>query len=822
MKSKLMVAAAVMLFTFCSGAAEKALTLVEKGQPKATIVISKDAPVKNKLAASELQAYLKKITGAELPIATDDKDIKGTKILVGRSSLTDALKINIPTGYSFDEIKEGYMMKTVGGNLVLAGNDDGFPSNTKYNPKRPYSVIGEDGHYSGSLFAVYDFLERLGCRWYMPGDIGEVVPKMDTVSVGPMDVNEKPYFMFRGYWSKPNGQQADIESDAFFNRNRFISFSAGFSNATDGSLNHLIFGKSAKEMFEKHPEYFGLKEDLKTRSEHAVCMSNPEVIKLVIEKSREFFQKNPNAMYVGFAPVDGEPNCWCEKCKEINGQIQVPCGWRAGEMPCISGTYYNLVNEVAKALKPEFPDKVIAASIYAGRVLPPPSEFKFESNVGGHLALIEYSLMRPMDTPDNWEAETIAALFRSWKKRMDKFVYRPYYPTFMLHNGLPIPMMRNIISDAKFLAKPENKPFGVRWESWPAYNTLYVNTYVWGKMLWNPNQDGDALLKDFYEKFYGPAAKPMEKFYTALEEAIRNAPFNTHEEELLPEIYSNKFVKGLMPLIDEAEKAVANADESYKKRVGLARLTADHMLRYSEMRDINERNFEYSKAAEKADEMLKIEEEMNKLNANYIFTTHYKYDQKPGYGLYGANFTAVGKKIQYTNINKLMNGESGELAVNMPRRWKFRTDVVSLGLPAGWFDKGADLSKWSDAEMGRCLEVQGYYTDKKALIPYLGEAWYATDFELPPKFDGRELGLFVGGINNEAWIWLNGQMFAYQPFHTWWMRPAYSWTKNIPAGLLKPGKNRIAVRVKAGDKFGFGGMFRNMFIYAPTAKEAGK
>ncbi|MBE6363317.1 MAG: hypothetical protein E7054_06640 [Lentisphaerae bacterium] len=34
-----------------------------------------------------------------------------------------------------------------------------------------------------------------------------------------------------------------------------------------------------------------------------------------------------------------------------------------------------------------------------------------------------------------------------------------------------------------------------------------------------------------------------------------------------------------------------------------------------------------------------------------------------------------------------------------------------------------------------------------------------------------------------------------------------------PKGVVKPGKNRIVVRVLATDKSGFGGIFRNMFIY---------
>ena len=43
--------------------------------------------------------------------------------------------------------------------------------------------------------------------------------------------------------------------------------------------------------------------------------------------------------------------------------------------------------------------------------------------------------------------------------------------------------------------------------------------------------------------------------------------------------------------------------------------------------------------------------------------------------------------------------------------------------------------------------------------------------------------------------------------------PGMTAVKNLPAGVLKPGKNRIVIRVQALDKAGFGGIFRNLFIY---------
>jgi hypothetical protein len=789
-----------------------ALTLVDGGNPRATIVISHDAPHKNKLAAEELQTYLKRISGAELPIVTDDREVEGNRILIGRSKATDELKIDLPDDYSFDEIREYYILRVIGNNLILAGNDGGFPlRREKLDPKYPYR-LNFGTTYKGSLFAVYDFLERLGCRWFMPGASGEVVPQMKTIEVEDLNITEKPFFLLRGYWNKGRTPEQINEEQAFFHRNRFLEFHAGFANASDASIHSFI---SEKEYLKDHPEYFGLKEDRQSRDPHVICLSHPGVEKILITKIREHFIRKPRETYVGFAPQDGMPLCYCDNCRELNGNIRFE--YLAGHgKPCISGSYFRLISNVASALKDEFPDKIISASIYAGRTLPPPSEFRFADNVGGHLALLEFSLMRPISHPDNWEARQIAALVSSWKKRLDKFVYRPYYPPFMLHCNLPLPMVNNIISDARFLARPENKPLGVRWECWPSWNTHFINMYVWGKMLWNPATDTEALLKDFYEKYYGPAAGPMKKFYTAIENAIVNAPFNTHEEELLPEIFSNKFVKSLMPYIEEAGKAASQADPATRQHIELAMLTAKHMLLYSEMRDICERSFNYPGAIERAGKMLELEEAMLSINLNYIDRHMYIRDERSDYEPYGANFSPLGKKKQYTNILKLINGEQGELAVKLPDKWKFKTDLEHLGYSAGWFGAGTDISRWSDIEIGRCIEVQGYNSDKQKMIPYLGEMWYAVDFELPERFRERDLALFVGGINNEAWIWLNGRIAAYQPFHENWNRTKYSWTKPVSSGVLKPGKNRITIRVIAGDPFGFGGIFRNIFIYTPN------
>ena len=133
------------------------MTLVEEGRPKATIVIGKHASQAEQFAAEELQTYLRKISGAAVPIRRDDQQLAGNLILVGHTQPTEDL------GVTWEDLgPEGFKIKTMGDRLVLAGKDE-----------------------QGIQFAAYTFLERYcGVRWLWPGDLGEVIPQIKTIRIG--------------------------------------------------------------------------------------------------------------------------------------------------------------------------------------------------------------------------------------------------------------------------------------------------------------------------------------------------------------------------------------------------------------------------------------------------------------------------------------------------------------------------------------------------------------------------------------------------------------------------------------------------------------
>ncbi|MBI4024921.1 MAG: hypothetical protein HY360_08060 [Verrucomicrobia bacterium] len=139
----------------------QAATLVKDGNPSTAIVIRDSVfkaeaykPARSqtgtpdgkvKLAATDLQIYIEKMSGAKLPIMSDAQEVNGVVVLVGASKRTAPLHgLQIPSGLTPERNEEDYVIHAKGDTLILAGNDEG-PS-------------------MGTYYAVAEFLRRQGAR----------------------------------------------------------------------------------------------------------------------------------------------------------------------------------------------------------------------------------------------------------------------------------------------------------------------------------------------------------------------------------------------------------------------------------------------------------------------------------------------------------------------------------------------------------------------------------------------------------------------------------------------------------------------------------
>jgi len=165
---------------FC--AADDFLPLVEKGQAKAFILLGRQPSRQEQFAADELKAYLRKMTGAELPVfRTGDTNLPAQPaVLIGRPPTHEVVAELAGRGEIAPDEKQlthdGFVLKTVVWNgrpaLVVAGASD-----------------------VATVYAVYDLLERYGPVGFFRHE--EHVPRRESFSVPACDAAERPMFRVR-------------------------------------------------------------------------------------------------------------------------------------------------------------------------------------------------------------------------------------------------------------------------------------------------------------------------------------------------------------------------------------------------------------------------------------------------------------------------------------------------------------------------------------------------------------------------------------------------------------------------------------------------
>ena len=143
--------------------AEK-IVLAEKSQAKASIVLPVKPSRQLVLAAEDLQLYIKKICGGELPIVNSNKLIGSPAFYIGNASLLPAA--DRPTAKTHPD---AYTIKVDKGNVFIYGRT-----------------------VTSSSWGVYSLLqETFGVRWFAPTEDWEYVPKSSTPGSLAVDIKDK-------------------------------------------------------------------------------------------------------------------------------------------------------------------------------------------------------------------------------------------------------------------------------------------------------------------------------------------------------------------------------------------------------------------------------------------------------------------------------------------------------------------------------------------------------------------------------------------------------------------------------------------------------
>ena len=222
----------------------------------------------------------------------------------------------------------------------------------------------------------------------------------------------------------------------------------------------------------------------------------------------------------------------------------------------LTDPFLTLYNKVADRLLKQHPDSKakIGFLAYANITLPPQRKIVAAKPLVAYLAPIDIDPIHGMDDPKSPPRQEYKEMLYRWAEVMQgRVVIYDYDQGMLVWRDLPNPSIGSIRQDIKHYKKAGI--LGVSTESRDAIATTFLNLYVRGQLFWNPDADVDALLAEFYPKFYGPAAKPMAAYWTAILKAWDDSIVTEHEYFVIPAIYTPELKAKLKASLEAAEKA---------------------------------------------------------------------------------------------------------------------------------------------------------------------------------------------------------------------------------------------------------------------------
>lgn len=528
--------------------------LAAEGQSSYRIVIGQAAGPSTRYAAEELQHFLERMTGARLPIIADTGVAAPHEILVGRSKRLDPLGIKV----DFEALgTEGYVMRTVGPHLVIAG-----------------------GEPRGTLYGVYGLLEEhLGCRWFTP----EVdrIPRMERLELPRLDERRIPVFEYRetytwesydGNWMARNrlngagGRGRLLERQGIrppvpelgARHGGSIRFGFGFFVHT---IERII---PAVQHFAEHPEYFALWEG--KRDPEQVCCTNEGVIRICTAGILTAMREQPEATVFSLSQNDNKKHCQCDRCSALaktEGTQMAPILY--------------LVNRVAETVEKEFPDKIVETLAYQwGRT--PPASMRPRRNVVIRLCDIECCFAHPLASGCNGRNDAFVKDLRAWAKVCDRLWIWDYTTNYS-HYLLPMPNKRLLDDNVRlFAASHASGVFEQGTYDTPDSELVALKAYLIAKYLWDPEYDQDRAMGEFLDAYYGAAAVAIRRYIDLIHDHVERRAIHvgiyvppTHPH-LTPELLA-----AANDLWEEAEASVRDT-ALVLDRVRRSRMSVDYAI----------------------------------------------------------------------------------------------------------------------------------------------------------------------------------------------------------------------------------------------------
>lgn len=503
--------------------------LVKNSKPTSRIIVAGSDSTDMK-AASLLQDFIQKVSGAQIPIIKNTTAKKNDIAIGTDSNPTLASNRSITS-----QLKEdGFLISTNDGVLrILSGGD------------------------KGSIYAVVTLLENeLGIQYF--GENEYNAPKQQTIEIPKLEVIDNPAFRYRQ--SQNYAMGTDPVYKLWYRLEEPSEVFAGgyWVHTFDRLLPSEIYGES-------HPEYYSFFNGKRHPGKASQwCLSNNEVFEIVSQRLDSIFKANPGKNLISVSQNDGNyTNCQCPQCKAIDEKEGA-----------LSGSVIHFLNKLAT----RFPDKEFSTLAYL-YTMNPPQHVKPLPNV--NIMLCDIDCMREVGLTENKTGKEFVKALEGWSAISDNLFIWDYGINFDNYVA-PFPNLHILKDNIKLFKKNNATMHFSQIASNRGGDFAELRTYLVSKLMWNPELDTDSLTQNFLQGYYGDAAPAIYKYIKLMEGALLGSGVNlwiydspvTHKNGMLkPEL-----MRRYNQLFDEAEASVAD-DNVHLTRVRRARLP----IQYSEL-----------------------------------------------------------------------------------------------------------------------------------------------------------------------------------------------------------------------------------------------
>lgn len=373
------------------------------------------------------------------------------------------------------------------------------------------------GGVRGVIYGAFELLERCGFGFYT---IDLETHPTEYVSLKPVDLmcSQTSGMKYRSVLGNTVGQGwgtlLKFRLNSLWQRSDIPYETYGGTYYYAGTQAHTLTGESGcllADYVSTNPEYFALVDGTRrTDRKGQMCFSSEGAKQAVIANVKSWLQAKPKASLVSVTLGDNNNYCQCDSCKAKYSQ-----GYTVTDL------YMQLVDDVAKAIKDEYPNVLVQCFSYGGASGAPTKITKVSDNV-----ICQYCCgdckAHAIDNPNCAVNVEACKNIEKWSSVCSNLLVWDY-PLNFKYCLASTPQIKDFLANAKYFY--EQGTFGMFQEymhssgiNGATFDEL--KTYLLTKIMWNPTMTDEEYEKhvaNFMKAYYGDGWEYLRQYISLYE-----------------------------------------------------------------------------------------------------------------------------------------------------------------------------------------------------------------------------------------------------------------------------------------------------------------